>query len=95
MAKKIAKKIVLGESCTVEDRTPCNTKVSISVAAGIARELQLPVHGKLRQIQQTGVTSDVEARKVLRTWAKEVRTNPKASPAQRNWADSVSEFNHL
>lgn len=95
MAKKTAKKIVLGESCTVEDRTPCNTEISISLAAGIARELQLPVNGKLQKIKQKGVTSDTEARKVLRTWAKEVRTSPHATQAQRNWVDSVSEFNRL
>ena len=91
MAKKTAKKIVLGESCSIQDHSPCDLKVSISVAAQTARELKLPIYGKLQKIQNRGVVSDVEASKTLHMWAKQVSSAPQATSQHKNWAEIVVE----
>ena len=93
MAKK--KTIRLGEECSVIDRTPCDLKVSIAYAAQSARELDLPVYGKLQQIQKSGVVSDVAARNTLRTWAKQVEGSASATTSQKHMVAAVADRNQL
>lgn len=89
MGKK-QEKIVLGESCSIKDPAPCDMKVSISVAAQTARELNLPIYGKLQRIQNKGVISKTEASKTLHLWAEQVNAAPQASTQHKNWADIVT-----
>ena len=91
MARKPNKQIVLGEGCDIIDRTPCNLKVSISIAAKTAKQLNLPIYGKLHAIQEKGVVSTAEAQKTLRKWATAVNNDPHADQTQRNWATVVVE----
>lgn len=94
MPKK-AKTIRLGEECSIADRTPCDLKVSIAYAAQSARDLQLPVYGKLQKIQQTGVVSETAARNTLRTWAKQVEGSTQATTSQKHMVAAVADRNRL
>lgn len=95
MPRKPAKTIRLGEGCDIVDRTPCDLKVSIAYAAQSARDLQLPVYGKLRQIQETGVVSEVAARNTLRTWARQVTASPQATASQKHMVAAVVTRNRI
>lgn len=95
MPRKPSKKIVLGENCDIKDHTPCDIKVSIAYAAQSARDLNLPIYGKIQQIQKSGVTSESAARNTLRTWAKQVNGSAAASQSQKNMVAAVLDRNQI
>lgn len=81
--------IHLDAECTLDDHEPCDLATGIGVAAEVAEELQLPSHGRLQAIVDSGVVSRQEARAVLNQWAAEVRSAPGADEDALGWADVV------
>lgn len=88
MAKKKSA-IVLGESCSVVDRTPCDYKVAIGLAAQTARKYGLASAPQLQTIQNRGTVSKAEAGRVLRTWARQLTASAQVPADQKTWAAVV------
>ena len=88
MAKK--KAITLGESCTIENHKPCDLKVAISLASESAKQYDLPSYATLKKIQDRGTVTTAEAKRVLKTWDKQLQAS--AAPAnQKTWGKVVLE----
>lgn len=86
-----AAKIDLDKECTVQDKEPCKIKVALGVAEDVAREAQLPSHGKLSTIIESGYTDTRVARDVLRQFTQEVAACTTCSDEQRIMADVIRE----
>ena len=88
MAKK--KEIVLGENCDIRDHTPCDVNVAIGLAVSTARKYDLPSYPTLKKIQDRGTVTTAEAKRVLKTWDKQLQAS--AAPAnQKTWGKVVLE----
>lgn len=85
MAKKT---IRLGESCDVKDHTPCDLKVSISLATDSAKKYGLPSYAALKTIQERGTVTPAEAKRVLTAWDKQLQAS-KAPSHQKTWGSVI------
>ena len=84
------KEIALGKECKLEDRTPCEYNVGIGWAVSTAKRYDLPIYPQLKAIQDRGTVTTAEAKRVLKTWDKQLQAS--AAPAnQKTWGKVVLE----
>ena len=88
MAKK--KEIRLGEECSIVDHRPCDVKIAVALAAESAQKYGLASYPKLKAIQDRGTVTTAEAKRVLKTWDKQLQASA-APKDQKTWGKIVLE----
>ena len=89
MPKK-SKEITIGENCDIRDHRPCDVKVAVSLASESAKRYDLAIYPQLKAIQDRGTVTTAEAKRVLKTWDKQLQAS--AAPAnQKTWGKVVLE----
>ncbi len=90
---------ISGKECTIQDRTPCEVRVALGMAADDAQRTGAPNAPRLQQLARRldrgGSVSEVAARRELTAYVRSTLRNP-ASPARaRTRAQVLADALHL